>query len=147
MRVGSFYCDSGYADGRPKRQKRDGTYANLRNIRQVRNAFAHAKVPIIFETPEVAAVCSDLQHINIFDPPEEVDSGPKLPARTRFENVCHEIMVRLTSYTGHDVQFKRDDGMTARILRTALPWGIPNTASTIRAVGRFPSFRWTRSRD
>jgi hypothetical protein len=97
------------------------TYANLRNIRQVRNAFAHAKVPIIFDTPEVAAVCSDLQRINILDPPEEVDSGPNMSARTRFECVCHEIMVRLTSYTGHDVQFKKDDGTLAKILRTALP--------------------------
>jgi hypothetical protein len=44
------------------------TYANLRNIRQVRNAFAHAKVPINFKTAEVAAVCLDLQRINIFDP-------------------------------------------------------------------------------
>jgi DNA-binding MltR family transcriptional regulator len=97
------------------------TYANLRNIRQVRNAFAHAKVPINFKTAEVAAVCSDLQCINIFDPPEEVDQEPTLSARDRFETVCHQIMVRLVSYTGHDVQFKKSDGTPAKILKTALP--------------------------
>jgi DNA-binding MltR family transcriptional regulator len=97
------------------------TYANLRNIRQVRNAFAHAKVPINFKTAEVAAVCSDLQRINIFNPPQGVDQEPTLPARARFENVCHQIMVRLVSYTGHDVQFKKGDGTPAKILKTVLP--------------------------
>src|ERR1700694_3255622 len=37
------------------------TTKNLDIIRHVRNAFAHAKAPINFKTPEVEAICNDLQ--------------------------------------------------------------------------------------
>src|SRR4051794_11019772 len=32
------------------------TKSNLKTMRHVRNAFAHAKIPLTFDTPEVAAV-------------------------------------------------------------------------------------------
>jgi hypothetical protein len=70
-----------------------------RLIRHTRNAFAHAKMPIRFDTPEVTAVCADLQRINLFKPPEEVDQAPNLSARERFEFVCNETMVRLARYS------------------------------------------------
>lgn len=96
------------------------TRENLRIIRSVRNAFAHAKVPITFATAEVAAICADLQHINIFDPPEDVDQSEQ-PPRARFESVCAETMMRLTTFCGHDVQFKDDNGKPKKILGTELP--------------------------
>jgi hypothetical protein len=97
------------------------SHGNFGLIRHVRNAFAHAKVPIMFKTPEVAAVCSGLVRINIFDPPEEPDQIPEMSARERFEVVCHETMSRLTSYTGHDVQYTDDHGNERAILNQKLP--------------------------
>jgi hypothetical protein len=71
---------------------------NFRLVRNIRNAFAHAKVPLTFKTTEVSAVCADLKRINIFNPPVEVDQAPQMPARARFETVCNETMVRLARY-------------------------------------------------
>jgi hypothetical protein len=96
------------------------TRENLRIIRSVRNAFAHAKVPIKFSTAEVAAICADLQHIEIFDPPEGVDQSER-PPRVRFESVCAEIMMRFTSYNGFDIQFKDEHGNPKKILMASLP--------------------------
>jgi hypothetical protein len=97
------------------------SHENFRLIRHVRNAFAHAKVPITFKTPEVSAVCADLVRVNIFDPPEEVDQSPQMPPRDRFETVCHETMVRMMSYTGQDPHFKDDTGKERAILREPMP--------------------------
>jgi hypothetical protein len=72
------------------------SHENFRLIRHVRNAFAHAKVPIRFDTPGV----------NLFEPPEDVDQASGLSARDRFSTVCNEMMVRLARYSGHDPQFR-----------------------------------------
>jgi len=71
---------------------------NLGIIRHVRNAFAHAKRPIKFSTPEVAGVCADLKIINIYEPPVVMDQQPDLAPRARFENVCAQTMLSLASY-------------------------------------------------
>jgi hypothetical protein len=63
-------------------------------------AFAHAKRPLKFTTPEVAAVCSDLKIINIYEPPVVMDQRPDLAPRARFENVCASTMLALASYSG-----------------------------------------------
>jgi hypothetical protein len=97
------------------------SHENFRLIRHVRNAFAHAKVPIRFDTPEVAAICADLQRINLFEPPEDVDQAPDLSARDRFSVVCNEKMVRLARYSGHDPQFKDSTGQLREIQADALP--------------------------
>ena len=94
---------------------------NFRLIRHVRNAFAHAKVPLTFKTTEVSAVCADLKRINIFEPPVEVDQAPQMPARERFEAVCNETMLRLARYSGHDPKFKDETGKEREIEATALP--------------------------
>jgi hypothetical protein len=94
---------------------------NFRLIRNVCNAFAHAKVPITFKTQEVSAVCADLKRINIFDPPVEVDQAPQMPARDRFEAVCNETMLRLARYSGHDPKFKDETGKERKIEATSLP--------------------------
>jgi len=97
------------------------SHENFRLIRHTRNAFAHAKLPIRFDTPEVTAVCADLQRINLFEPPEEVDQAPNLSARERFEFVCNETMVRLARYSGHDPQFRDSTGKVREIQADALP--------------------------
>ena len=97
------------------------TQENFRIIRHVRNAFAHAKIPITFNTPAVSAVCSDLIRINIFDPPEYVDQMPELTARARFETVLHETMLRLARYSGHDPHYKDATGKERTIEAGALP--------------------------
>jgi len=97
------------------------SHENFRLIRHVRNAFAHAKVPITFKTEQVANVCVDLQHINIFDPPEDPDHNPGEAPRDRFEAVCNETMIRLSRYTGHDVNFIDNDGKPRDILQETLP--------------------------
>src|SRR5262249_17154159 len=97
------------------------TQENLRLIRHVRNAFAHAKIPITFNTPEVSAVCADLVRINIFDPPQEVDQLPDLTPRERLIKVVSEIMVRLVRLTGHDPHYKDDTGKERAILKGDLP--------------------------
>jgi hypothetical protein len=94
---------------------------NLRLLRQIRNAFAHAKIPITFDTPEVAAVCADLVRINIYDPPEEPDQLPDLTPRKRFQVVCNETMIRLLSFTGFKVPYWDEDGKQRDIICDGLP--------------------------
>jgi hypothetical protein len=94
---------------------------NLRLMRHIRNAFAHAKLPITFDAPAVANVCADLVRINIFDPPEEPDQEPRLSPRKRFEVVCNETMIRLTSFTGYKVQYWDDKGNQRTIMDGSLP--------------------------
>jgi hypothetical protein len=83
---------------------------NFRLIRNVRNAFAHAKTPTKFDTDEVAAVCAGLTRINIYEPPEPVEQMPELSARDRFATVLHETMLRLARHSGHDPHFVDDTG-------------------------------------
>jgi hypothetical protein len=74
------------------------TFENLEAIRHIRNAFAHAKIPISFQTPEVIAAN------------EILDIGPLLPAHfkegnqnksvaleglDRFKHACHWIANKL----------------------------------------------------
>ena len=47
-------------------------------MRHIRNAFAHSKIPITFDTPEVATI---FVRINIFEPAEEPDQEPGLSPR------------------------------------------------------------------
>lgn len=97
------------------------TRENFRLIRNVRNAFAHAKIPIKFDTPEVVAVCAGMQRINIFEPPEPVDQRPDLSARERFTYVVQETMLRLARYSGHDPHFHDENGKEREIDRSSLP--------------------------
>ncbi|WP_316178096.1 MULTISPECIES: hypothetical protein [unclassified Bradyrhizobium] len=94
---------------------------NFRLLRQIRNAFAHAKIPITFDTPEVSAVCADLVRINIYNPPEEPAQLPDLTPRKRFQIVCNETMIRLTSYTGSKVKYWDDQGKEREIIDGDLP--------------------------
>jgi DNA-binding MltR family transcriptional regulator len=65
------------------------TRKNLRIIRIVRNAFAHAKIPIEFSTPEVSAVCDDLTLINPLRPNQSREHDlAALTPRLVFSDVC-----------------------------------------------------------
>src|ERR1700730_10606799 len=74
------------------------SHANLRIIRHVRNAVAHAKRPLRVSTTEVAQVCADLKLINIYEPPVVMDQQPDLSPRARFENVVAATMLSLASF-------------------------------------------------
>jgi hypothetical protein len=74
--------------------------SNLRIIRLVRNAPAHAKIPIAFDTPEVAAMCADLKMV---DPMEQgIDMAPQqvgLLPRSLFAIVCNHTSFLLYKYS------------------------------------------------
>lgn len=64
------------------------TGGNLTIIRHVRNAFAHAKLPIDFRTSEIAAACEDLVRINPMPPHGVLDKvgWPARPVRRRLQH-------------------------------------------------------------
>jgi hypothetical protein len=82
---------------------------DLELIKMMRNAFAHCRLPIKFETPEVRAIC---EHLQIPDTPAKVDisvyertprmismgvpdkSSPKYP-RYLFAMACHSLAYHL----------------------------------------------------
>lgn len=74
------------------------TKTNLDCIKAIRNAFAHAVIPISFDTPEVMAAC-DLMVMPEILPPRAVDlTGqprgilPELPTtRQRFQKICEAV--------------------------------------------------------
>jgi hypothetical protein len=87
------------------------THQNLGIIRQVRNAFAHSKIPIDFDTPEVAAICADLRMV---DPTEKgVDTTKEhegLFPRSVFRLVCNHTSFLLYKYSlGPLIQFPTSD--------------------------------------
>ena len=88
------------------------TKRNLDCIKAVRNAFAHAVIPINFDTAEVKAVC-DLMTMPEILPPRALDATtfqprgilPDFPtARERFQKICeavsHNLFVFILSIKG-----------------------------------------------
>jgi hypothetical protein len=98
--------------------------ANLKIIRHVRNAFAHAKIPIDFDTDEVVAACSELHLIN----PEAPQSSREYintfeGARPLFMDVCASTMLMLYAFTGASVTMAsvKEVGQEAAKLRQLNP--------------------------
>jgi hypothetical protein len=58
------------------------TRTDLDTIREIRNAFAHARKPIKFNTPEIAAACARLRSPKRV-PPDGVDERPWPPENPR----------------------------------------------------------------
>jgi hypothetical protein len=77
----------------------DETKLNLDIIRTVRNAFAHAKIPIKFETAEVKEACSHLIIPKLLAP--HVMRGPQdhLEGRKRFQRVCNDVAHNLLVFS------------------------------------------------
>jgi hypothetical protein len=77
---------------------------NFRIIRHVRNAFAHAKLPIGFETKEVADVCGELHIIDPLAPHSQRERiNTHEGTRPLFNDVCGSMMLLLYSFTGASV--------------------------------------------
>jgi hypothetical protein len=78
---------------------RDQTKHNLDCIKGIRNAFAHAVIPIKFETPEVKAVCDTMTMPEICFPraidAKTLEPRGTLPAdaspRITFQKICEAI--------------------------------------------------------
>jgi hypothetical protein len=74
------------------------TFNNLEVVREIRNAFAHAKIPISFATPEVGAVCDLLNVVSLMEAhyKMEIPIGPApLRGLDRFKHACHWMSSRL----------------------------------------------------
>ena|SRR5436305_7940442 len=101
------------------------TKSNLTYIRHIRNAFAHAKRPLTFDTPEVKAVCDLLAILPVL-PPAVVRKQPdkmSLTPRQLFEETASVIAHNLVG--GPLNLFRRstlrhsDWGLTQRIPSTS----------------------------
>jgi len=75
----------------------DETYLNLEALRCIRNAFAHSKIPISFETPEVAAAVAVMK-IQELRPPVATpadgsakDKPPPQKPREFFQEACESM--------------------------------------------------------
>lgn len=82
------------------------TRANLNTLRHVRNAFAHAKRPLTFDTPEVARVCNQFTILPVLYPkivrPEPDKS--KLSSRDLFNEVANTLAHNLIWWSFEPVQ-------------------------------------------
>jgi hypothetical protein len=75
------------------------TKANLDIIRTVRNAFAHAKIPITFETDQVKNACSHLVIPKLLPPHALRRENPDLEGRQRFQTVCNDTAHNLSMFS------------------------------------------------
>lgn len=88
------------------------TRRNLDIIREIRNAFAHGKVPLTFETPEVKAMCDELKLIDPRSPTKTIsDNHQGSGSRNRFHDVLATIMILLDIYIGDDSKRLADLGL------------------------------------
>lgn len=75
------------------------TRSNLDTIRRIRNVFAHAKIPISFETPAIIQACAALKLPALLPPlppskpSEEVDAA--VTGRRRYQWVCENTASNL----------------------------------------------------
>lgn len=82
------------------------TKANLNAMRHIRNAFAHAKIPVTFDTPEVAAVCFQFTILPILHPRvmREEPVKEKLTPRFLFDEVATALAHNLIWWSLEPVQ-------------------------------------------
>jgi hypothetical protein len=84
-------------------------YKNLDIIRSVRNAFAHSKIPITFETKEVSAACQLLEKPDLVSLGEfltsdvvfEHDWERSTTTRMKFMTICNIMATNLARYAHH----------------------------------------------
>jgi hypothetical protein len=85
------------------------SYRNFTLIRHIRNSFAHAKIPINFDTEQVAQVSNELTLIDPFFPEKQATADYEPEGnRERFHSVIARMMVLLSVYAGYS--FKAEDG-------------------------------------
>jgi DNA-binding MltR family transcriptional regulator len=74
---------------------------NLDYIREIRNAFAHSKIPLTYATPEVKAMCDELRLIDPNNPMKAITDNHQGPsARDRFHDVLATTILLLSIYVG-----------------------------------------------
>jgi hypothetical protein len=99
---------------------------NFRIIRHVRNAFAHAKLPIGFETKEVADVCGELHMIDPLAPHSQREHiNTHEGTRPLFNDVCGSMMLLLYSFTGASITLAKPSEGPARAKLLQLTPKIP----------------------
>jgi hypothetical protein len=79
------------------------TRNNLTYTRHIRNAFAHAKIPLTFDTPEVKAVCDLFVPLAVLPPSSGNPPSPYTP-RQQFENVAQVLAHNLIWWSLEPVQ-------------------------------------------
>jgi hypothetical protein len=77
----------------------DQMKTNLDIIRTVRNAFAHAKIPITFDTTPVRNACSLLVVPKLLPPHAIRKDNPDLEGRKRFQTVCNDTAHNLIMFS------------------------------------------------
>lgn len=82
------------------------TKANLNTMRHIRNAFAHAKIPVTFDTPEVAAVCAQFEVLPVLHPRvmRQEPLKEKLTPRLLFDEVATALAHNLIWWALEPVQ-------------------------------------------
>lgn len=77
------------------------TKHNLTIIRHVRNAFAHARIPMSFQTPEVHTACEGFKLIHAWVGEVHMLAAfePDWTTRLRFTSVCSNISRMLLQYS------------------------------------------------
>jgi hypothetical protein len=76
----------------------DQTKHNLDIIRIVRNAFAHSKIPIRFDTPQVREACSYLVVPKLIPPAVLWGQKDNLEGRQLFQEACNAIAHNLSIF-------------------------------------------------
>jgi len=75
---------------------------NLNLIRTIRNTFAHAKIPIKFDTQEIKEACAHLAIPKLLPPftirPPSSEAPDELEGRRRFQDVCNAVAHNLNMY-------------------------------------------------
>jgi hypothetical protein len=99
------------------------TRSNLKIIRHIRNAFAHAKIPIDFDTDEVTKACEEL---HIIDPTAPHSQGEHINVfegtRPLFMDICASTMLMLYAFTGSEVTVPKGVAKLVRLApKTPLP--------------------------
>jgi hypothetical protein len=94
-----FFCGTRSGGTWPRRTIGAQTKNNLDCIKGLRNAFAHAVIPIDFDTPEVNAVCEQMTMPKILAP-RAIEAATGLPTgrlpdlvmpRQRFQKICEAV--------------------------------------------------------
>lgn len=75
------------------------TSANLRALRLIRNAFAHAKSPIEFDTPLITEACAELVMVNPMGDADRSWEKESMTPRDLFQDVCTATAFMLRVYS------------------------------------------------
>jgi hypothetical protein len=93
------------------------TRANLTTMRHLRNAFAHAKIPLTFDTPEVDAVCQQFTIMGVLAPSimRTAPIASEMTARQLFEETANVLAHNLIWWSLEPVQEIHHDALKPEI--------------------------------